>query len=111
MPEDAVVLVLTNVPERHLAEQLANTLVESRLAACVNVLSPVTSVYRWDGKVAREAETPLLIKTSSARYAALELAIRERHPDELPEIIALPVQGGLTAYLNWVLAETQVEAK
>ena len=101
-----VLLVLTNLPDRESAESLAQTLVERRLAACVNVLAPCRSVYRWQGTVEAADEVPVLIKTTEARYAALAAAIRERHPYELPEIIALPVSAGLPDYLAWVAAET-----
>lgn len=99
-------LVLTNLPERAAAERLAEMLVEKRLAACVNVLAPCRSVYRWKGAVQSEEEHPMLIKTTDERYAALEAALRAGHPYELPEIIAVPVERGLPAYLDWVAGET-----
>ncbi len=100
-------LILTTLPDPQAARQLARQLVEAKMAACVNVLAPCTSVYRWQGEVQEEAETPLLIKTSPERYAELETFLRQRHPYELPEVIALPVVQGLPAYLDWVLAETR----
>jgi periplasmic divalent cation tolerance protein len=100
-------LVLTNVPERAVAERLAGMLVEQRLAACVNILAPCRSVYRWRGAVQHDEEHPMLIKTTAERYAALEQALRAAHPYELPEIIAFPVGSGLSAYLEWVAAETR----
>ena len=84
-------------------------LVESRMAACVNVLAPCSSVYRWQEEIATATEIPLLIKTSARRYAALEAAIRKHHPYELPEIIAVPVTHGLPDYLAWVASETTPE--
>ncbi len=99
-------LVLTNLPDAASAQKLAQTLVEQRLAACVNILAPCRSVYRWQGKLEAADEVPLLIKTSGARYAALEAAIRAGHPYELPEIIAVPIHKGLPDYLAWVAAET-----
>jgi periplasmic divalent cation tolerance protein len=102
-----VLLVLTNLPDRETAAAVANTLIAEKLAACVNVLGACTSVYRWQGKLENAEEIPLLIKTTAARYAALEAAIRRLHPYELPEIIAVPVARGLPAYLAWVAAETQ----
>lgn len=99
-------LVLTNLPDRPAAEALARALVEARLAACVNILAPCRSVYRWQGALESADEVPLLIKTSEARYPALEAAIRARHPHELPEVIALPITRGLPDYLAWVTAET-----
>ena len=102
----SALLVLTNLPDRASAEKLAGALVERRVAACVNILAPCASVYRWKGAVQHEEEHPVLIKTSEARYAALEAAIRAAHPYELPEIIAVPVERGLPAYLAWVESET-----
>ena len=102
-----MLLVLTNLPERAAAERLAGLLVEKRLAACVNILAPCRSVYRWQGAVRHDEEHPLLIKTTAERYPALEQALRAGHPYELPEIIAVPIERGLPAYLQWVAAETK----
>ncbi|MFN3884262.1 MAG: divalent-cation tolerance protein CutA [Rhodocyclaceae bacterium] len=99
-------LVITNLPDDYSAHALAGALVEARLAACVNVLAPCRSVYRWQGKTENAEEVPVLIKTTAARYAALEAMIRARHPYELPEIIAVPIAHGLPEYLGWVAAET-----
>ena len=101
-----VILVLTNLPDRDSAEKLAGQLVDQRQAACVNILAPCTSIYHWQGKTESAQEIPLLIKTTEERYAALEQTIRALHPYELPEIIHVPVTGGLPAYLNWVSEET-----
>ena len=103
----SALLVLTNVPERAVAERIADLLIEQRLAACVNVLAPCRSVYRWKDAVQHDEEHPLLIKTTSERYAAMEKALRAAHPYELPEIIAVPIERGLPAYLDWVAAETK----
>jgi periplasmic divalent cation tolerance protein len=102
----STLLVLTNLPDRATAEALAEELVAQRLAACVNILAPCRSVYRWQMAVQRDEEHPMLIKTTRERYAALESAIRARHPYELPEIVAVPIELGLQAYLDWVAAET-----
>ena len=99
-------LVLTNLPDRAAAETLADLLIAKNLAACVNILAPCRSVYRWKDAVQRDEEHPMLIKTTSERYAALEHALRAAHPYELPEIIAVPIERGLPAYLEWVAAET-----
>ena len=99
-------LVLTNLPDRAAAERLAESLIEKRVAACVNILAPCRSVYRWKEAVRHDEEHPVLIKTAAERYPALEAAIRAGHPYELPEIIAVPVERGLPAYLDWVAAET-----
>ncbi|MDP1652944.1 MAG: divalent-cation tolerance protein CutA [Rhodocyclaceae bacterium] len=99
-------LVITHLPDAASARALADALIEERLAACVNILAPCRSVYRWQGKVEDAEEVPLLIKTTAARYAALETAIRARHPYELPEIVAVPIGHGLPEYLDWVTTET-----
>lgn len=99
-------LVFTNLPDRAAAERIAGLLVERQLAACVNVLAPCRSVYRWQGALQQDEEYPLLIKTTVERYPALEQALRAAHPYELPEIIAVSVERGLPAYLEWVAAET-----
>jgi periplasmic divalent cation tolerance protein len=101
-------LVLTNLPDAASARALAEHIVSARLAACVNILAPCRSVYRWQGKVEDANEVPLLIKTSAERYPELEAAIRARHPYELPEIVAVSLSQGLPAYLDWVAAETSL---
>lgn len=103
----SVVLVMTNLPNRETALQLAESLIDNRVSACVNVLAPCQSIYHWQGKMQNAEETPLLIKTTAQHYAAVERLIRERHPYELPEIICVPVSAGLPAYLQWIEDETQ----
>lgn len=102
----SALLVITNLPERAAAERLADALIARRLAACINILAPCRSVYRWQGAVRHEEEHPVLIKTTRAAYAELEAQIRAHHPYELPEIIAVPIERGLPAYLDWLTAET-----
>ena len=97
-----IVIVLTTVPNDDRAETLARQLVEERLAACINIHSPMVSVYRWKGSVEREGERQMVIKTTRERLQALEARVRELHPYELPELIVLAVDGGSQAYLNWV---------
>jgi periplasmic divalent cation tolerance protein len=97
-----VIAVLTNLPDSESAFNLARSLVRRRLAACVNVLSPATSFYRWEGREEQATEIPVAIKTTRERYQEVEQAIRELHPYDLPEIIALPVERGLENYLGWV---------
>ncbi len=104
-------IVITTLPDRAAAERLAADLVAARLAACVNILAPCRSVYRWQGKIENAAEVPLLIKTTAARYAALQEAIRAAHPYELPEIVAVPLACGLPEYLGWIAAETDTPAE
>ena len=99
-------LVLTNCPDEETANAIALAVVEAKLAACVNILPRVQSIYRWQGIVESATEIPLFIKSTAAHYPALEKLIASLHPAEIPEIIALPIAQGLPAYLNWVAAET-----
>ena len=99
-------LILTNLPDRAAAERLADALISGRLAACVSILAPCRSVYRWKNAVQHDEEHPVLIKTTEARYAELEQAIRANNPYELPEIIAVPIERGRPAYLEWLGSET-----
>lgn len=101
--------MLTNLPDRDSAIRLAQALVESRLAACVNVLAECASIYRWQGKVETATEVPVLIKTRASLYSRVEAAIRAHHPYELPEIVSVPVVAGLAGYLGWVANETAAE--
>ena len=103
---EQVLLVLTNVPDNTAAHALARQLVEQRVAACVNILPAVRSVYQWQGAVEEANEVTLLMKTTQLRYPELEAAIRNGHSYQVPEIIAVPVVAGLPAYLNWVDQET-----
>ncbi|MDR2092382.1 MAG: divalent-cation tolerance protein CutA [Azoarcus sp.] len=108
-PTDAL-LVLTTLPDEASARALAEKLVSERLAACVNILAPCTSVYHWRDAVERAAEIPLLIKTTRERYPALEAAVRAAHPYEIPELLAVPVTQGLTAYLGWLADSVTIPA-
>lgn len=99
---DDTLIVLCTCPDEASAEGIATALVEARLAACVNLLPQVRSIYRWEGRLEHSNEWLLLIKTGAKRYTALEQLIRELHPYELPEVIAVPVHTGLTDYLRWV---------
>lgn len=101
------ILVITNLPDQDSARRVAEALITGHLAACVNLLAPCTSVYRWQGKIETAQEIPLLIKTLASLYGKVEATIRQHHPYELPEIIALPINAGLPEYLDWVAAETQ----
>lgn len=97
----ALVLVITTLPDETSAHALAKALVESRLAACVNMLAACRSIYRWQGAVEEATEVPLLIKARAERYDELEALILSRHPYQVPEIIAFPIERGLPAYLAW----------
>jgi periplasmic divalent cation tolerance protein len=100
-------LVLTNLPDLAHAEKLAQALIESRAAACVNVLAPCRSIYRWQGAVETATEIPLLIKTTRTAYPQVEEIVRVQHPYAVPELIAIPITHGLPAYLDWLATETQ----
>ena len=100
-------LILTNLPDVASAEKLAHTLVETRAAACVNVLAPCHSIYRWQGVVEKAVEIPLLIKTTAVNYARVEEIVRAQHPYDVPELIAIPITYGLPAYLDWLATETE----
>jgi len=106
--ESETLLVFTTLPDREAALTLAQSIVERRLAACVNILAGCTSVYRWKGALEEASEIPVIMKTRAARYPELEAAIRELHPYELPEIIAVPAVRGLPDYLEWIAEETAI---
>ena len=89
-------------PDAGTARRIATALVERRLAACVNIIAGVQSVYRWQDKVETGNEHLLVIKCSSDAYAALEQAVTELHPDELPEIVAVSIKAGLPGFLDWI---------
>ena len=101
-----ICLVFTTLPDAEIAGTLAKNLVETRLAACVNILAPCQSVYRWQGKLQTDGEIPLIIKTTMELYPIVETYLRQHHPYELPEIIALDVSRGLPEYLAWVAGST-----
>jgi periplasmic divalent cation tolerance protein len=103
-------LVLTNLSDRETAINLAQTLVDKRLAACANVMDGCSSVFRWQGEVRTEREIPVPIKTRADRFASLQQEILAHHPYERPEIIAVPVEAGFQPYLDWVSAEVDTVA-
>lgn len=107
MNETDYVLVLTTLPADADAATFAHTLVETRLAACVNLLPGMESVYRWEGRVEQERERQLVIKTARSRVVALWERVRELHPYEVPEFIVLPIVDGNDAYLRWVGESTR----
>ena len=107
MNDTDCVLVMTTLPADADASVFARTLVETRLAACVNLLPGMDSVYRWEGAVEQERERQLVIKTTRARIAALWERVREVHPYEAPEFIVLPIVDGNDAYLRWVGESTR----
>lgn len=95
-------IVLCTCPNEETAAELANELVARRLAACVNVIGHMRSIYRWEGAINTDDETMMLIKTTASAFPALETVIMDRHPYELPEIIAVPVERGSERYLAWI---------
>jgi len=101
MAENHIVTLCT-VPDRESGERIGHTLVEERLAACVNIVPGITSVYRWQGKVEKAAECLLIIKTVTSRFEALKTRILELHPYEVPEVIGIPITSGSSDYLKWV---------
>lgn len=100
------VIVLSTLPADADAAAFARMLVEDRLAACVNVLPAMESVFRWEGQVDRQTERQMLIKTSRARVPALWERVRALHPYDVPEFIVLPIVDGNAAYLNWLAEST-----
>jgi periplasmic divalent cation tolerance protein len=105
-----VVLILTTAPAGDAGEAIARVLVDERLAACVNVLAPMASVYRWQGAVESDTERQLIIKTTSDQAAAIHARLRELHSYDLPEFLVLKVADGGAAYLEWVQAATRIES-
>lgn len=108
-PDDRVVGVYLTFPDVATAEGIAEALVAERLAACVNVLPPATSVYRWNGRVVREPEVIAWAKTTRGRLGALTAAVVARHPYDVPCVVAYPATGGSAAYLDWVRGESEAE--
>jgi periplasmic divalent cation tolerance protein len=106
MPDDQQI-VLCTVPDGETAGQIATALVTERLAACVNIVPGITSVYRWQNRIEKDAEQLLIIKTHSAVFDTLQDCIRKLHPYELPEIIAVPITDGLPEYLDWISTATK----
>lgn len=100
-----VLVVYSTMPAAE-AERIAETLVAERLVACVNLVGPVRSIYRWEGAIQKDEEVLAVIKTTVARYAAMAARLRELHPYQVPEILALPVGAGHAPYLAWVADET-----
>jgi periplasmic divalent cation tolerance protein len=101
------VVVLTTLPADGDGPAIARSLVEERLAACVNLLAPMESIYRWEGTIERETERQVIIKTSRDRLVALWERVRELHPYEVPEFLVLPIIDGNDAYLRWVGESTK----
>jgi periplasmic divalent cation tolerance protein len=100
---DATVVVFVTAPTAEKAAELARTLVEEKLAACGNVVPGIRSIYRWEGKVQEDAEALLILKAPRKRLQELSDRVVQLHPYELPEVIALPIEGGNWKYLDWIV--------
>ena len=95
-------IILCTCPDKDTAEKIARSLVNDKLAACVNVLPEITSIYLWHEQIESAQELLLLIKADKSCYQAIETSIKKHHPYELPEIIAVPIENGLPEYLHWI---------
>ncbi len=106
--KNKLLLVITTLPAKESATELAKQLIEKKLAACIQISAPITSIYRWQNKICEEQEYQLQIKCTQDCYPALERTINKLHPYQVPEIIAIPVINGLFEYINWVKEVTCV---
>jgi periplasmic divalent cation tolerance protein len=100
--KNACVIVFVTAPDEQTAAAIGRALVEERLAACANLLGPIRSIYRWEGAVEDAAEQLLVIKTRASLFAALQARVRQLHPYQVPEIVAVPIRDGLPQYLKWI---------
>ena len=107
--KNETLLILNTCPDRESAERMAELLVSEKLAACVNLIDNITSVYRWQDGIERDSETLLLIKSKQEHYPSIEATIQQHHPYEVPEVIALPLESGAPSYLEWVAQSTTKE--
>jgi len=101
------ILILVTAGSEPEAEKIARALVEERLAACVNIISPIRSIYRWEGKVQDDHEWLLVIKTQATHFAAIEARVKALHSYQVPEVIALPIVAGSEQYLGWLVSESE----
>lgn len=101
------IMVLTTLPNQTVAEQLARQLLEKKLAACINIIPQLSSIYAWQGQIVKDTECLLFIKTSQNHYPELEQSIQLQHPYAVPELIALPITHGAKNYLNWLSSVLQ----
>ena len=107
MSHERIVFVTT--PNNDEAVRIADALVSERLAACVNIVAAVESIYRWEGKVARDSEALMIIKTTDERYAELERRVRQLHSYSTPEVVAIRIERGSEQYLNWLRDSTATD--
>ncbi len=107
-----LILVLITAPSKEIAEQLARSILQQRLAACVNIVSEISSLYWWEGQIQADTEVLLLVKTRRQGFQERLIPfIQKHHPYQVPEILALPILDGNQAYLDWVLKETSIHSK
>ena len=106
MPTDDYIMVLTTCNSSETSSLIAETLISNKLAACVNIIKCVESVYQWQGKIEHDKEMLLIIKTRQSLFSRIEQTIQELHSYELPEIIAVPIKTGEKNYLNWIQSAT-----
>lgn len=106
VPNEAVCVVYVTAPSKEVAEHLAGGLVEHQLAACVNIVPGLTSVYRWEGKISKDEEVLLMIKTRHALLKRVTEWVQDAHPYDVPECISVPITGGSHAYMQWLLDST-----
>lgn len=104
--KEAFLIVLVTAPSMEAGQSIARRLVDERLAACVNIVPGVTSIYRWKGQISQDSEVLLVCKTRQSCMEKLDARVHSLHPYEVPEILAIPLAGGSAAYLNWLAAET-----
>jgi periplasmic divalent cation tolerance protein len=104
-----ILIVLCTCPDESVAGRLAAGLVEKHLAACVNVMPQIRSIYRWDGDIQKDDESLMVVKTTTDAFSAVSDWLQGNHPYDVPEILALPVCAGSTDYMNWVLDETKTD--
>jgi len=107
MDDEKACIVLNTCPNMAVAQSMGSQLVESGLAACVNIIPGIVSIYRWQGEVQKDEEVLLVIKSSTASYSMLEAAIKKDHPYELPEIVCVSIETGLPEYLAWISENTK----
>ncbi|MDI6400506.1 divalent-cation tolerance protein CutA [Balneolaceae bacterium ANBcel3] len=101
-------LVYITTSDRNQAETIGNALIEEKLAACVNLIDPITSIFKWDNNIEKEKEIVVLAKTTSVRYPALEQRVKELHSYDCPCIVALPITSGNPDFLSWIEEETRL---
>jgi periplasmic divalent cation tolerance protein len=105
--DSSLSVLYVTVPDSQVADELGTKLVEESLAACVNIIPGITSIYKWEGKMTKDSELLLMIKTKTSLVEPLTNFVRANHPYDNPEVISVPVTGGSEAYMNWVLAGTK----